>query len=120
MVPSNRFHLFSLAAVNSWLVYQQMGGSDTLLKFLGKICFSLIKGTTQHTDLNGLAYQPEYRSLKATDVPDDIKKDKVNHWPMLINVANSQRCKCRYYAKKTKYQCSKDKVHLCKSRHLHI
>lgn len=46
------FHLFSLAAVNSWLVYQQIGGSDTFLKFLGKLCFSLIKGTTQHPEPN--------------------------------------------------------------------
>ena len=67
-----------------------MGGSDTLLKFLGKICFSCIKGTTQHPHPNELAYQPQYQLLKATDVPDDIKEDKVNHWPMLMNVPNSQ------------------------------
>ena len=67
-----------------------MGGSDTLLKFLGKICFSCIKGTTQHPHPNELAYQPQYQSLKATDVPDDIKEDKVNHWPMLMNVPNFQ------------------------------
>ena len=79
------FHLFCLAAVNSCLVYQQMGGSEILLKFLGKICFSLIKSTTQHPDPNELAYKPEHRSLKATDVSDDIKEDKVNHWPMLMN-----------------------------------
>ena len=67
-----------------------MGDSDALLKFLWKICFSLIKGTTQHLDLNELTYQLEYWSLKATDVPDDIKEDKVNHMPMLMNVPNSQ------------------------------
>ena len=83
------FHLFSLGAINSWLVYQQMGGSGALLKFLQKICISLIKDTTQQADPNQLPYQLEYRSLKATDVPDDIKEDKVNHWPMLMNVPNS-------------------------------
>ena len=33
------FHLFSLAAVNPWLLYQRIGGDDTLVKFLGKYMF---------------------------------------------------------------------------------
>ena len=27
------FHLFSLSAINSWIIYRQLGGNDTLLKF---------------------------------------------------------------------------------------
>ena len=112
------FHLFSLAVVNSWLVYQQMGGFDTFLKFLRKICFSLIKGTTQHPGPNELACQPEDQSLKTTGMPDDIKKDYVNHWPMLMHVPNSQQCKYSDCAKKTKYQCSKCKLYLCMNKNI--
>ena len=38
------FYLFSLSTVNSWTMYQELGGNNTLVYFVGKICFSLIKG----------------------------------------------------------------------------
>ena len=41
------FHLFSLSAVNSWIIYQQLGGNNTLADFLGNICFSLTEGCAE-------------------------------------------------------------------------
>ncbi len=45
------FHFFSMAAVNAWLLYQQMDGNEALVKFLGKICFSLIQGRAHPSEV---------------------------------------------------------------------
>ena len=98
------FHLLSLAAINSWTIYRQIGGHETLVKFLGKICFSLIKGEVSDY---------VFRSMRRGDVSDVIKYDKMNHWPVILDIPHSQRCKFEICKKKTKYQCSKCKVFLC-------
>ena len=91
-----------------------MGGNEPLVKFLGKICFSLIKGSAKPIEDVEETIQPGvYRSLRASDVPEDIRYDKYEHWPVLIDVPNSQRCKNKDCKKKTKFYCSKCQVHLC-------
>ena len=87
--------MFSLAAVNSWLLYRQIGGHATLVKFLAKVCFSMIKGSAQRSEMNEEEDEPEqvYRSMRANDVPSDIKHDKYDHWPVMMDIQNSQRCK---------------------------
>lgn len=109
------FHMFSLAAVNSWLLYREIGGHATLVKFLAKICFSMIKGSAQRIEMNEEEDEPEqvYRSMRANDVPSDIKHDKYDHWPVMMDIQNSQRCKNEDCKKKTKYQCSKCHIYLC-------
>ena len=37
------FHLFSLAAVNSWILYKELGGSNNLVKFLTELSIDLIQ-----------------------------------------------------------------------------
>ena len=60
------FHLLSLAAVNTWLLCQRMGANEPFVKFLGKICFSLIKGSAQPIEYVEENSQPGvYRSLTA-------------------------------------------------------
>ena len=52
-------------------------------------------------------------SIRAQDIPIDICYDKCNHWPVLQDIPNSQRCKYEGHTKKTKYQCLQCKVFLC-------
>ena len=109
------FHMFSLAALNSWLLYREIGGHATLVKFLAKFCFSMIKGSAQRIEMNEEEDEPKqvYRSMRANDVPSDIKHDKYDHWPVMMDIQNSQRCKNKDCKKKTKYQCSKYHIYLC-------
>ena len=53
------------------------------------------------------------RLLRAQDVPIDIRYDKYNHWSVLQDIPNSQRCKYEGCTKKKIYQCSRGKVFLC-------
>ncbi|XP_047135563.1 piggyBac transposable element-derived protein 2-like [Hydra vulgaris] len=106
------FHLFSQAAVNSWIVYSEIGGNKPLVDFLADICISMImnESTSMKNYENAL---PGSRSMRAVDIPKDVRLDKHNHWPVLLDVKNSQRCKYESCIKKTKYQCSKCKIYLC-------
>ena len=113
------FHLFSLAAVNAWLLYRQMDGNKPLVMFLGQICYSLIRGSTKSDeDVEEIPQPSVHRSLRANDVPADIRSDKYDHWPVLIDVPNSQRCKNKDCKKKTKFYCSKCQVYLCVSNNI--
>ena len=38
-----RIAFFSLAVVNAWIVYHEIGGSGALLPSLRQICYSLIR-----------------------------------------------------------------------------
>ena len=82
------FHMFSQAAVNSWLLYRQIGGHATFVKFLAKICFSMIKSGAQRIEMNEEEDEPDqvYRSMRANDVPSDIKHDKYDHLPVMIEI----------------------------------
>ena len=58
-------------------------------------------------------FQPIYRSLSANDIPDDDRYHHYNHWPVLIDIPNSQRCKAQDCKKRPKFQCSKCHVYFC-------
>lgn len=112
------FHLFSLSAVNGWNIYRQLGGNESLLKFLGKICFSLIKGSVEPASINEGSGEEStiYRSMRGNDALLSIRHDRYNHWPLVMDVPNSQRCKNKDCKKKTKYQgtkCHMAYVFLC-------
>ena len=83
------------------------------MKFLGKICFSLIKGEVSDVDSDEDMGDYVFRSMKRGDVPYDIKYDKMNHWPVILDISHPQRCIFETCRKKTKYQYSKCKVFLC-------
>ena len=108
------FHFFSLAATNSWVIFRQLGGRKPLVRFLSELCASLIMGGAHHAHVDDDTGElPGCRSMRAKDIPQDIRFDKYDHWPVLMDIANSQRCKYESCIKKTKYQCSKCKVYLC-------
>ena len=109
------FHLFSLATTSAWIVYKEMGGIVPLVKFLDKICQSLIcSGQHVIDESDEDIDQPRTkRLLRAQDIPIDIRYDKYNHWPVLQDIPNSQHSKYEESTKKTKYQCSRCKVFLC-------
>ena len=106
------FHLFRLAVINSWTIYRQIGRHETLVKFLGKICFSLIKGEVSDVDSDEDMGDYVFRSMRRGDVPDE-HQIRQNEWPAILDISHSQRCKFEICKKKTKYQCSKCNVFLC-------
>ena len=66
------FHLFSLAAVNSWILCTELGGSNNLVKFLTELSIDLIQGrppvdTDSDTDSNE-AEEPKQKSLRLSQV----------------------------------------------------
>lgn len=79
------FHLISQCAVNTWIIYREIGGADSYLKFLSEIC----------------------------DVPESVRFDRYDHWPILMDIPNAQRCKMTECKKKTMFKCSKCQVYLC-------
>ena len=71
------FHLLSLAVVNAWIVYREIGRSGALLPFLQQRSYSLIRGegnTDDETSSNN-----SNRSLKRKHTPDYIRHDGINH-----------------------------------------
>ena len=104
------FHLFSLAVVNAWIVYREIGRSGALLPFLQQRSYSLIRGegnTDDETSSNN-----SNRSLKRKHTPDYIRHDKKNHWSIQIDRC-AQRCKAEGCQRKTRFYCKKCHIFLC-------
>ena len=60
------FHLVSLALINSFTVYRQIGGKGSLLEFQIKICRCLLKADKEVDSNEDMENPPRYqRSLKA-------------------------------------------------------
>ena len=79
-----------------------------LVKFMGRICISLIIGRVQSSENGeGVPTASVCRSLRVMDFQDVIRYDKTNHWPALVDTRDSQRCKKKDYKKKTKFYCTK-------------
>ena len=73
------FHLLSLAAVNAFVTYHEIGGNGSFLDFLVDICRCLLAVDLQHS--NNLNNQPNAApsaqlSLKADQVPKDVRLDQ--------------------------------------------
>ena len=90
-----------------------MGGNKRLVDFISEICISLISGTSCVADSEYDVRSEVYRSMQHTDIPMEMRYDKFNHWPILIDTPHSQRCKYENCKKKTKFQCTKCQVYLC-------
>ena len=109
-------HLISQCAVNAWIIYREMGGLKSYLDFLTEICVTLMVGKPQSDDSD--EDQPEplpppKKRMKASNIPEAIRYDKYDHWPILLDMPNAQRCKMDGCKKKTMFMCSKCNVYLC-------
>ena len=100
-----------MGPVNSWIIYQQLG-SNTIVDFLGKKCFSLIKRCVEVND-EVVTPNPICQSLSANDIPYDVQYNRCSHWPVLIDIPNSLSCKAEDCKKKTNFQSYKCHVYLC-------
>ena len=107
------FHLMSLAVINAFVVYREIGGHGSLLQFITDTCRSLLASDSvpQRDALNEPPIAKRCRSLKANDVPDNICLDKINHWPLQCD--EPQRCKNPECGRRTRFICSKCQVFLC-------
>ena len=105
-------HLVSLALVNSFTVYRQIGGTGSLLDFQLDVCRCLLKADQlidSHEDVANPVSRS--RSLSANQVPVPVRHDRVNHWPIKCEKVN--RCKQSGCTKRTRFICSKCQVYLC-------
>lgn len=104
------FHLISQCAVNAWIIHREIGGQYSYLDFLTEICVSLINASP---DNDSLFEPPSTKRVKAADVPTNVRHDKFDHWPLLMDMKNAMRCKMDGCKKKTMFHCSKCQVFLC-------
>ena len=104
------FHLFSLAAVNSFLIYHQLGGTDSLLDSLTDIYRSLLFGENNDSESENIISVKKVQSLKASKVPASVYFDNIGHWPVK---STTNQCKMDGCSSRTKFFCAKCQVHLC-------
>ena len=108
------FHLISLAVVNAFVVYRQLGGTGALLDFHTDVCRSLLQGEDCiGSDEETVSPAKKVRSLKASTIPMSVRHDNIGHWPMKATVG---RCKMQGCTSRTLFICSKCQVYLCVAR----
>ena len=103
--------LLHLAVVNSWVIYQEVGGRGNLLDFLINISRCLMN-SNDSDDFDPEPVAKRRASVKANQVPNEIRKDKTDHWPLQIE-GTTQRCKLPECKRRTRFICSKCQVTLC-------
>ena len=103
------FHLFMLAAVNSFIIYHQLGGTGSLLDFLTDICRSLLFEESNDSESENIIPAKKVRSLKTSKVPALVCFD-IGHWPVK---STTNRCKMDDCSSRTKFFCAKCQVYLC-------
>ena len=69
-----------------------MEGTQSYLNFLTDICITLLLENPQYSGSDDAQTTPK-KKLKAADVPESVRYDKYDHWPILMDVPNAQRCK---------------------------
>ena len=83
------FHLVLLALINSFTVYCQVGGKESLLSFQIEICRCLQKADKEVDSDEDMENPPRLkRSLKAKQISDQIRNDRVNHWSIKYDKRN--------------------------------
>lgn len=116
-------YLMSLALINLFTFYGQIGGNGPLLAFQLDVCCCLLKAD-QWIDIKTLLIQDiingditnpvsQSRSLSANQVPAPMHSDNVNHRPIKCEKVN--QCKQNGYNKHTCFLCTKCQVYLCVS-----
>ena len=107
------FHLFSLAGVNSFVIYRQLRDTGLLLDFLTDICRSLLLGQNNGNENENIIPAKKVRSLKASEVPVSVSFDSIGHWPIKFT---TNWCKLGLplddCSSRTKFICAKYRVYL--------
>ena len=60
--------------------------------------------------------QPKEKRVRTQDIPLLLRYDKYDHWPVLCDLKNVQRCKMEDCKGKSMFKCSKCKIYLCLNR----
>ena len=106
------FHLVSLALVNTFTVFHQIGGKGSKLDFQIEVYRSSIKADKVRDSDEDTENPPRFqRSLKAKQIPDQIRIDRVNH--LSIKCDEPKRCKQADCTKRSPFICSKCQTYLC-------
>ena len=114
MVSSDRnLFFFNLAVVNSYALYNELGGNGSLVDFLSDICRCLMVAVdiSDNLDDEKPPIAKKVRSVRANDVPDAIWLDEFNHWS--IQDTTPQRCKNTVCTRRSRFLCRKCQVYLC-------
>jgi hypothetical protein len=92
-----------------------MGGLKTYLDFLTEICVTLMAGKLQKwwVGWRSARSTTTKERIRASDIPEGIRYDKYDHWPILADTKNAQRCKMDGCKWKTMFMCSKCNIKLC-------
>ena len=113
-------HLFSQACVNAWAIHRSLhpnvATSQTYIEFLLNICRCLLGNLrSADSDDEDLLFQtqPKERRVTSKDVPMSLRYDRYDHWPILCELKNAERCKMDNCKGKTMFKCSKCKLYLC-------
>ena len=105
-------YLVSLALINSFTVYHQIGSTWSLLDFQLDVCHCLLK-VDQPIESDKYVANPviQSKSLSTNQVSMPVCHDRVNHWPIRCEKVNL--CKQNGSIKRTRFECSKCQVCLC-------
>ena len=104
-------HLLHLVVVNASVIYQEVGDRGNLLDFLINISRCLMN-SNDNDNFDPGPVAKRRASVKANQVPNEIRKDKADHWPLQIE-GTTQRCKFHECKRRTRFICSKCHVTLC-------
>ena len=109
-------HFFSQSCVNAWIVHCSLcpDNSSSYIDFILDIALCLLHG--QHNLLHcpeNPEPQLKKKRVSRCDVPMVIRYDKYDHWPILCDLKNCERCKMEGCNGKTKFKCSKCNLYLC-------
>ena len=106
-------HLLSVAVVNGFVIYKEVGGKRSLLHFLMDVCRSFCASVDEQSDSDsdGQLNLTRRRSLSAKDVPNHIRYDRRNHWP--IQHMDPQTCKQDGCKRRSRFYCTKCQLYMC-------
>ena len=76
-------HLLHLSVVNTWVIYQGVGGRRNLLDFPTDISRCLMN-SNDNDEFDREPVAKRRASVKAKKVPNEIRKDKTDYWPLQI------------------------------------
>lgn len=106
--------MINVAIMNSWILHRSTGREKVLLDFVLDVGRCLMTGDAQNSDeINRNVKLSNLRSIKYVDMPQDVRTDGYNHWPVQTDNKNAQRCKQPQCKRKTRFMCSKYMVYLC-------
>ena len=93
-------------------MYNELVGNGSLVDFLSDICRCLMVAVdiSDNLDDEKPPIAKKVRSVRANDVPDAIRLDNYNHWP--IQDTTPQRCKNTVCTRRSRFLCLKCQVYL--------